>query len=383
MKIAKVLAVSIAALALIGTGLAVTGYGGTLFFMAFAAYNKPTGTFAPEDAVPAPDYSVTGNWAALPSHRSPANLAPGGIEVAEQGSLPVDVFFIHPTGFLTAGSWTSPMDRDSGTEENTQYMLANQASAFNGCCNIYAPRYREANIFSYFVGSAADRDEVLGFAYQDVKRAFEYYLQHDNQGRPFIIAGHSQGSHHARRLLKEVIDTSDLHQRMVAAYMIGSIIIPVSPSWLASLDHISACQSEDDLHCVIAWDTMPEGAPALERPEPSLCTNPLSWRVDEERAVASLNEGALLPAGTLNEAIGRNPDIPAQQSFEALSQPIRELTWAQCQDGTLYVEKQTRAGLEVDAMGTYHQLDYALFYMNIHNNAKLRANHYLAKSGER
>jgi hypothetical protein len=382
MKTLKALAITAAALILIGTGLAVTGYGGTLFFMAFAAYNKPPGKFDPEDAVAAPNYSLASNWAALPSRQDPADLAPTGIEVQAQGTQPVDVFFIHPTGFLTSGSWTSPMDENSGTEENTHYMMANQASAFSGCCNIYAPRYREANIFSYFVGSSADRDEVLGFAYQDVKRAFEYYLQHDNQGRPFIIAGHSQGSHHARRLLNEVIDSSDLHQRMVAAYMIGSIIIPVSPSWFDSLDHISPCEAADDLHCVVAWDTMPQGAPALERPEPSLCTNPLSWRVNEELAAAGLNEGALVPAGTLNAAIGRNPDIPAQQTFDSLGQPIEGLTWAQCKNGTLYIEEQKLAGFEVDAMGTYHQLDYALFYMNIHNNAKLRSSRYLASPGK-
>jgi hypothetical protein len=381
MKTIKVLGITAAAVILIGIGLAVTGYGGTLFFKAFTAYNKPAGEFAPADAVAAPDYSLAGNWAALPGKRDPADLVPVGIEVLPQGENPVDVFFIHPTGFLTSGSWTSPMDVDSGTEENTAFMMANQASAFNGCCNIYAPRYREANIFSYFAGSPADRDEVLGFAYEDVKRAFAYYLEHDNQGKPFIIAGHSQGSHHARRLLKEVIDATDLHQRMVAAYMIGSIVIPVSPSWFDSLSHISPCTSADDLHCVVAWDTMPAGAPPLERPEDSLCTNPLSWRVDEERAAASLNEGALLPAGMLNGAIGRNPDIPAHQTFESLGQPITELTWAQCQQGTLYVEEQQLVGFEVDAMGTYHQLDYALFYMNIHNNARLRAGRYLAGTG--
>ena len=346
--------------------------------MAFTAYNKPQGKFSPEDAVAAPNYNLASNWAALPTRLDAADLVPTGIEVQAQGTQAVDVFFIHPTGFLTSGSWTSHMDENSGTEENTRYMMANQASAFNGCCNIYAPRYREANIFSYFVGSSADRDEVLGFAYQDVKRAFEYFLQHYNQGKPFIIAGHSQGSHHARRLLKEVIDSSDLHRRMVAAYMIGSIIIPVSPSWFDSLDHISPCEAADDLHCVVAWDTMPQGSSALERPEPSLCTNPLSWRVDEELAAAGLNEGALLPAGTLNEAIGRNPDVPAQQIFDSLGQPIADLTWAQCKDGTLFVEEQKRAGLEVDAMGTYHQLDYALFYMNIRSNAKLRSSQYLA-----
>ncbi|MBT4520488.1 MAG: DUF3089 domain-containing protein [Halieaceae bacterium] len=380
MKTVKVLGLVVIVVILIGIGLSMTGYGGRLLFWAFTTYNKPAGEFDPQDAVAAPDYGLPINWAALPAKKDPADLVPEGIAVRPQGEHPVDVFFIHPTGFLTSGSWTSPMNLASGTEQNTAYMMANQASAFNGCCNIYAPRYREANIFSYFAGSPADRDEVLGFAYQDVKRAFEHYLQHENQGRPFIIAGHSQGSHHARRLLKEAVDASDLHQRMVAAYLIGSIIIPVSPSWFASLNHITPCENAEDIHCVVHWDTMPSGAPALERPEESLCTNPLSWQVDEELANEDLNEGAVVPTGTLNAAIGKHADTPAQQVFESLGKPINGLTWAQCKNGTLYVKNELATGFEVDDMGTYHVLDYALFYMNIHNNAKRRSQRYLTGS---
>jgi hypothetical protein len=380
MKAIRVLGITVAAIILVVIGLAVSGYGGTLFFMAFTAYNKPLGDFDPRSAVAAPDYKLETSWAALPTTQDPADLVPEGIAVLPQGEHLVDVFFIHPTGFLTSGSWTSPMDENSGTEENTLFMMANQASAFNGCCNVYAPRYREANIFAYF-GSPAVRDEVLGFAYQDVKRAFEYYIEHDNNGKPFILAGHSQGTHHAKRLIKEVIDAGDLHQRMVAAYTIGSIIMPpASTSWFESLNHITACESADDLHCVVHWDTMPEGGPAYERAADSLCTNPLTWQLNGELAPASLNEGAVAPVGFINGAIGRADDKPANQVYESLAKPIKEQTWAQCKDGTLFVEAQQGAGFELDDMGTYHQRDYALFYMNIHNNAKLRASRYLARN---
>lgn len=372
------LGITVAAVVLTGIVLTVTGWGGALFFKAFVAYSKPAGEFDPGDAVEPPDYSQTGSWASLPTIDDPADLVPHGVLVKPKGEHPVDVFFIHPTGFLTSGSWTSPLDRDSGTEENTGFMMANQASAFNGCCNIFAPRYREANIFAYF-GSTEDRDELLGFAYQDVKRAFEYYLQHDNQGKPFIIAGHSQGSHHAQRLLQEVIDKTDLHERMVAAYVIGSILIPVSPSWFASMDHITACKNAEELSCVVHWDSMPEGTPAYERADESLCSNPLSWQVNEELAEAGLNEGAVVPVGALNQAIGRVEDVPSHQAFDSLAAPLKNLTWAQCRGGTLYAGEALGAGFEVDAMGTYHQADYALFYMNIHNNAKLRASRYLAR----
>jgi len=372
MKALKRVGVYVTVIALIAIILSVSGLGGRLLFMAFNAYNKPSGTFDPADAVAAPDYSEVENWAALPTTSDYADLAPKGIPVGTQGEFPVDVFFIHPTGFLTSGSWTSPMDVDSGTEENTHLMMANQASAFNGCCNVYAPRYRQANIFAYF-GEAEERDRVLGFAYQDVRRAFDYFINHYNQNRPFIIASHSQGTHHATRLLEDVIDPSDLHKRMVAAYLIGSTSIPVSPSWFDAMSNIKPCSQEDDLHCVIHWDSKPEGAPAYERPEPSLCTNPLSWRTDEEIADASLNEGALPRAGKRNDAIGKAPDTPSNQKVTALKQPISALTSAQCKGGTLYVGEPISPGFKVDRLGTYHLLDYSLFYMNIHNNAKLRA----------
>lgn len=379
MKVVKYVAVAILTLGIIGGGLAVSGYGGQLFFMAFTAYNKPMGAFDPEQTIPAPDYADQHNWAALPEMKDPADLVPQGIEVLPQGENPVDTFFIHPTGFLTTASWISPMAIDSGTEENTMWMMANQASAFNGCCNVYAPRYREANIFAYF-GSEEERSALLGFAYEDVKRAFEYYLEHYNHSRPFIIASHSQGTHHAMRLLSEVIDPSELRERMVAAYMIGGILLPISPSWFDSMQHINPCRSENDLRCVIHWDTMPEGTEPMQRPEESLCTNPLSWRVDEELANRTLNEGAVLPEGIFNSAFGKAEDVSTQQTFESLDKPTPHLTSAQCRDGTLFAERQTDNGFsEVGSrmLDTYHEIDYALFYMNIHNNARLRARTYL------
>jgi hypothetical protein len=363
-------------------GLYWSGYGGQLAMSAFLAANAPAGEFDPALAAPEPDYSQQENWAALPIKADPSDLVPAG-EEAPIGPRPIDTFFIHPTGLLSAASWTSPMNLDSGTEENTQWMMANQASAYNGCCNVYAPRYREANIFAYF-GEEAVRDEVLAFAYEDVRNAFDYFLEHFNDGRPFIIASHSQGTHHALRLLAEEIDGTPLRGRMVAAYLIGGAIIPVSPAWFASMSEIAPCQRADDLHCVVHWDTMPEGADPMERAAESLCTNPLTWQVNEEMAASELNEGAVVPEGTYNTAFGSADDLPTQQVFEALEAPQEGQTWAQCGDGSLFARNQQGTGFEAmgsDEMGTYHGLDYALFYMNIRNNAQLRAARFLQKQG--
>lgn len=382
MRKLKILAITLGVLLVVAIGLAFSGIGGSLFFMAFLAYSSPSGSFDPAQAVSAPDYARQENWAALPSMNDPADLVPEGISVSGQGEHPVDTFFIHPTGFLTSGSWTSPMDVNSGTEENTKWMMANMASAYNGCCNVYAPRYREANIHAYF-RSEEVRSAILGFAYADVERAFDYYLEHHNGGRPFVLASHSQGSHHAMRLLRERIDNSDLHERLVAAYMIGAVLIPVSPAWFEGMHHIKACQTEDDLHCVIHWDTMPEGSEPMARPAASLCTNPLSWRVDGEVAGPELNAGAVIPEGTFTMAFGAVEDPPVGQVFASLPAPLPQHTGAQCRQGSLFAARQTLEGFtRVGAGspdGTYHVLDYALFYMNIHNNARLRAQAWIAQ----
>ena len=383
MKTTKILAMSVAILLVILGVLWISGLGGRLLFWSFIKINEPAGEFDPKEAVDEPDYSLPINWAALPNKEDPSDLVPNGISASPQGRYPVDVFFIHATGFLTSSSWTSPMDQDSGTEENTEFMMANMASAYNGCCNVYAPRYREANFFVY-MGDSRRRSQVLDFAYQDVRRAFDHFIRFENKGRPFILAGHSQGTHHAMKLLKEIIDPSDLKDRMVAAYTIGATIIPLSPDWFGTMKNIKPCESANDLHCVVHWDTMPEGAKPMQRGEQSLCTNPLTWEVNEELASHTLNKGAVPPEGTYNARTGSKPDVRSNDDFKELGSPIPNFVSAHCRDGSLFVPKQGEGPFSDIAKVmpfSYHLLDYALFYMDIHENAKLRVSTYLEKFG--
>ena len=380
MKKRKIFAYSFVALIAIVIGLYVTGLGGRLLMSGIGAIAGPPGDFDPTNVVtPAPDYSLIENWAAHPETSDPADLAPEGVTVPAQGELPIDVFFVHPTGYLTPISWISPMDLDSGTEENINWVMANQASAFNGCCNVYAPRYRQANIFAY-LGSEEERERILGFAYQDVKSAFEYYLNNNNNGRPFVLASHSQGTHHSMHLLSDIIDNSDLHERMVAAYLIGAVNIPLSPEWFAEMENIEPCDNASDLGCVIHWDTVPDGGSVLERPAPSVCTNPLVWSLGEEAASVAQHAGIVIPQHAYNLFFSGSEDTAQGKIFDSLAAPILGSTGAQCRDGTLFVER-----LENPAFGesgfagaSYHLFDYNLFYMNIHENARLRSETFLS-----
>lgn len=283
-------------------GLFATGNGSMLTMGWALLLGGPELPFDPADAVQPPDYDLEENWAALPSRAGVEDRIPTGISDTDiQGRAPVDVFFIHPTGYLTGNSWTFSMDANTSTEENTQWMMANQASSYNGCCNIYAPRYRQANIFAYFKGEQI-RDEVLAFAYQDVVRAFDYFLAKYSQGRPFIIASHSQGTHHGARLLRDKIDGTALAERLVAAYIIGG---GIAASDFDGLRDISLCEDASDLRCAVHWDTYSEAV--IDQPLPdnigNICVNPLSWRVNGGLASKQDHKGAVPVSGEFQVAL--------------------------------------------------------------------------------
>ena len=338
---------------------------------------KPNQGFELSLKLPAPDYSRPENWAALPDRKDLADLVPQGISPGDQQSIaPVDVFFIHPTGYMHGDTWNSPMNPDSLTEENTYWMMANQASAFNGCGRIYAPRYREAVLYSFIGKDQSQGTKAIDLAYRDVEAAFDYFLKHFNQGRPFIIASHSQGTWHALRLLQTRIDRTDLVQRLVAAFIIGG---QVTLEDIDRMADIKVCQNSTDLHCVVHWKTFAEGGKEerLKPNETFLCTNPLSWKVDNERAPADLNRGAVRPTGKFSTKLW-GKDKAKGTVFGPLASPIPNHTWAQCQSGLLYVARQTDRGFSKYALGkNYHGLDYALFYMDIQENAIQRVRTYL------
>jgi hypothetical protein len=325
---------------------------------------------------PAPDYANESAWAALPDKPGLAAYVPAGVAPPPKDPK-IDVFFIHPTGYMNGADWNSPLDANSQTEENTRWMMANQASAFNGCCAIYAPRYREASIFRYVSATPALYKEAGDFAYADVDRAFTYFLEHYSKGRPFIIAGHSQGTEHGFNLIKRRIDGTPLAQRLVAAYLIGGGITDADVDALKTLH---ACASPTDLHCVIHWATYSEG-PLPVRDDVKgklLCINPLTWLRDGPRAPASAQKGAVPMSGNFQIKFWGS-DRASGMAFPPLQAPLKGWTRAECRNGFLFVQDQSKGAFGSAALGrNYHGLDYPLFAMDIRENARARVAAYLA-----
>src|SRR5262249_27804609 len=98
--------------------------------------------------------------------------------------------------------WNAPTDEPALNEATDRVATGIQASAFNGCCSVYAPRYRQAN-GTAFTHPSPDGGRAIALAYTDVHRAFEEFNSRRGAGRPFILAGHSQGTVLAERLLHE------------------------------------------------------------------------------------------------------------------------------------------------------------------------------------
>ena len=334
-------------------------------------FSGPDHVFDPSRAVAQLDYSKNSSWAALPLIKDEADMIPEGESGIDQNNSPVDVFFVHPTGYLKGDYWTDPLEEKSATMENTQWMMANQASTYNGCCSVYAPHYRQASIYSYF-GSDELRAEVHNFVYQDVKKSFEYFIDNFSNGRPFIIASHSQGTHHSIRLLAEEIDSSDLYPRMVGAYIIGGMI---SKDWMSSMENIGVCESAEQIGCLVHWDTMNVAQINKDMPlySNNICVNPISWKNEGSLSELQDAKGAVPVSGEFVLEFSGD-DGPTDQIFTPLEAPLKKYVQAQCKDGALFASDQTGTRFQTfsGSGGNYHGLDYALFYMDIRENAKLK-----------
>ncbi|WP_158502131.1 DUF3089 domain-containing protein [Vitiosangium sp. GDMCC 1.1324] len=329
----------------------------------------PGVSFDVETPPPAPDYADPRNWSALPERDDSADRSPTGVPPADQLHARADVFYIHPTSYIR-NRWNAPTDDPALNEATDRVATGIQASAFNDCCAVYAPRYRQAN-GTAFTSPSAEGDRAIARAYEDVRRAFDAFNARRGSGRPFILASHSQGTVLAERLLHEVISGTDLRNQLVAAYLIGGRVTEAGLRERAP--DLPACHAPDDLHCVIAWNARgPEYVPTefeMHRTDlrERLCTNPLSWRTDGAQAPADLNAGAVF----------LESDDPT---------PRAAFADARCVNGTLIVSHVGAAPRDVMSQildrvlgnGNYHPIEYQLFFMNLRQNATARVSAFVS-----
>lgn len=315
-------------------------------------------TFIKNEPSSAPDYSNLNYWAAHPWKKDPADSIPGPLQNEPVDST-VDVFFIHPTTLtskkLKGKIWNADLN-DGELNAKTDYSsILYQASVFNGTCRVFAPRYRQAHLYSFFTDDKEQGRMALGTAYEDVKNAFEYYLKHYNNGRPVIIAGHSQGTLHAQLLLKNYFDGKELSKQLVCAYIPGLVISKKEFAFL------QPCTDSISIGCFTGWRTYRKKyIPPYIKSETngSWVTNPLNWTLDSTPVKKQNNQGAVL--------YNFNKIIPHPNG-------------AQIHKGILWVERPKFPGSILYFNKNYHPGDINLFYMNIRLNINQRIASYFQR----
>ena len=160
----------------------------------------------------------------------------------------------------------------------------------SGRLNFYSPYYRQCSLQSFESDSLAR--QRLPLALGDVRRAFAHYLKHQNQGRPFVLAGFSQGALIALELMREMDDAT--YARMVAAYIIGTNI---SQEMLDSVPRIRPAQRADDTGVTICYNSVRDASCTLW-PRSAVAINPVNWRTDSQEATLVTEPTPLQPVAT-------------------------------------------------------------------------------------
>jgi len=269
-----------------------------------------------------------------------------------------DIFVIAPT--------VDKYDEYNMTlDDNNRFRLTRalnmQKGIYEDSLRMFAPYYAQMS-FSAFSLAREASEPYQDIAYDDVSEAFAYYLEHENQGRPIVLFGYSQGGIYIYRLLKDYFGDEALYNRLIAAYAIG---------WGCTFEEAEAypqivpAAGENDTGCVISYDAE---APEVEdsfispRDEQHFAINPLNWKTDATPADKSLNKGSVFVTNKLKTS--------------ELSQLCG--AYLDTRRGVLKVTDVDPAEYSIrpDVLpeGSYHAYDLYFFWNNLRENIRVRVN---------
>jgi hypothetical protein len=263
------------------------------------------------------------------------------------------------------------------------------ANVLAGAAAVYAPVYRQASMAIQVAGNGYNwgangddenpaTDAAMQLALSDVEAAFESFLARRPAGpagarRPFILAGHSQGTMHVKRMMARLPERHPgLLADLVVAYLVGNTV----EEWEVP---VPVCAAANSTGCFVSWNTVVEGGGAgthwnrKARDGATVCVNPLTWEVNGTGAPRELHRGAVpvsghlflssMPAGVVNASCGRS-GVPGGGD-----------------DGILYVTLDHTVGWSygpLEGDGRMHAFDFSLFWRNLRANVHDRVGAFFA-----
>ena len=252
----------------------------------------PDPAHAQESQPAAVDYSDGSSWLCRPGREDACAIDLTTTVVQADGSLsrepwsrsasaPIDCFYVYPTVSTdpTPNSDMEPNDAELR-------VVAQQFARFASVCRPFAPSYRQVTLAGLRTAMAGGGvpDLSQGTAYTDVRDAFHHYLENDNDGRGFVLVGHSQGSFILTELIRQEIDGRALQDRLVSAILLGATVTVASGRDTGgSFSTLPLCRSASQTGCVITYVSFRETVPppantlfgrATEPGQTAACTNP-------------------------------------------------------------------------------------------------------------
>ena len=287
----------------------------------------------------------------------------------------VDTIYIYATEYIM-GSFEEGSP-DYATLDNAEmlqgvaieYMA--HASVFADSTNVFVPYYRQAGL--RYAGEihkkTGDVNAALsGMPYDDITAALDYYFENCNGGRPFIIAGHSQGSSMVLLVLSNYFKDHPAYcKRMVAAYPIG---YSVTKEYLAANPHLKFATGETDTGVIVSWNTegpknVAENAVNVVVLPNAISINPLNWKLDETYAPASANLGSLVQNEKTGEPeigdLGADAQLNLARGVVVTNARVVPLPEGEAEVAAAFFGPDGR-----------HDNDYTYYYNNIRDNVAKR-----------
>ena len=199
----------------------------------------------------------------------------------------IDCLYVYPT---VSKQKTGNANLRIDPEERSVALF--QAARYSEYCRMYAPMYRQVTLAGIGFGKPTTAPNPA-LALSDLRTAFATYLKHYNQGRGFVLIGHSQGSFMLRQLIAKDVDPKPAVRKLLVSAILlgGNVLVKRGRDVGGDFKHIRACHSATQLQCVIAFSTFDQPVP-----NPSIFGRPLpilGTKTAPDEVVLCTNPGAL------------------------------------------------------------------------------------------
>lgn len=281
----------------------------------------------------------------------------------------VDVFYIVPT---CVSDWRAPSGvmfhhMDIYNEKQRSLVVPSillGKQIFAEACNFFSPYYRQISMQSWMMPEDSIRARYT-IARDDVFAAFEYYMKYYNNGRPFILAGHSQGAKSVIELLKTKINGENAG-RLVAAYVIG---FAVTEPEVTRYPYLKPAKDSIDTGVTICYNSVSSQealSPILKKNV--LCINPLNWRVDATPASPRQNPGTVF--------LNKDGKVKAEY-VSAIGAYVDTVNHVLIVNGADPDDYYLPAYADLFPRGNYHIQELNFYFRSLQKNVRDRIRAYL------